>query len=138
MTADRLSRSPRSPFPLAWLFCVAGAIVTTAAIIVTASFRALTGAPPFYYGYHGPPYYPPSPYFAPEGQVVGTAAVGEMFRAQRESRGEFCKQKAGSEVIVKRDVIPGVSDFLTSVARHYCPHRRRRRCISEIGMRNPG
>ena len=58
------SYPPCSPFPLAWPFCVAGAIVTTAAIIVTAPFRALAGAPPLYYGY-GPPYYPPPPYYAP-------------------------------------------------------------------------
>ena len=48
-----------SPFPLFWPFCVAGAVVGTAAMIVTAPFRALTGAPPFYYapGYYAPPYY---------------------------------------------------------------------------------
>jgi hypothetical protein len=75
-TAEAQSNPPQyyppfcSPFPLAWPFCVAGAILTTAAIIVTAPFRALTGAPPF--GYYGPPYYPPPPplyppppYYAP-------------------------------------------------------------------------
>jgi hypothetical protein len=39
---------PCSPFPLFWPFCVAGAVVGTAAIIVTAPVRALTGAPPYY------------------------------------------------------------------------------------------
>ena len=54
---------PCSPFPLAWPFCVAGAVVGTAAAIVTLPFRALAG-PPYYGGYYGPPYYPP-PYYAP-------------------------------------------------------------------------
>ena len=56
---------PCSPFPLLWPFCVAGAIVGTAAMIVTAPVRALTGAPPFYYGYYGQPYFPPPRYYAP-------------------------------------------------------------------------
>jgi hypothetical protein len=43
---------PCSPFPLTWPFCVAGAVVGTAATIVTAPFRAL--APPYYY--QPPPY----------------------------------------------------------------------------------
>jgi hypothetical protein len=58
---------PCSPFPLFWAFCVAGAVVGTAAIIVTAPLRALTGAPPFAY-YPPPPYYlppPPPGYYAP-------------------------------------------------------------------------
>jgi hypothetical protein len=55
---------PCSPFPLFWPFCVAGAVVGTAAIIVTAPVRALTGAPPYYYGYYGQPYYPPPGYHA--------------------------------------------------------------------------
>ena len=55
---------PCSPFPLFWPFCVAGAIVGTAATIVAAPFVALT-APPYYYGYYGRPYYPPPPYYAP-------------------------------------------------------------------------
>ena len=42
---------PCSPFPLSWPFCVAGAVVGTAAMIVTAPVRALTG-PPYYYGPH--------------------------------------------------------------------------------------
>ena len=45
---------PCSPFPLFWPFCVAGAVVGTAAMIVTAPVLALTGAPPYYYP---PPYY---------------------------------------------------------------------------------
>lgn len=53
---------PCSPFPLEWPFCAVGAILTTAAIIITAPLRALT--PPFYYGYGRPPYYPPPPYYA--------------------------------------------------------------------------
>jgi hypothetical protein len=56
---------PCSPFPLFWPFCVVGAVVGTAAMIVTAPFRALTGAPPFYYGYPGPPYYPLPAYSPP-------------------------------------------------------------------------
>jgi hypothetical protein len=56
---------PCSPFPLAWPFCVAGAIVGTAAMIITAPFWVLTGAPPFYYGYYRPPYYQPPVYFPP-------------------------------------------------------------------------
>ena len=55
---------PCSPFPLEWPFCAVGAILTTVAIIITAPLRALTVAPPFYYGY-GPPYYPPPPDYAP-------------------------------------------------------------------------
>jgi hypothetical protein len=48
-----------SPFPLFWPFCVAGAVVGTAAMIVTAPVRLLTGMPPYYYvpGYYAPPYY---------------------------------------------------------------------------------
>jgi hypothetical protein len=56
---------PCSPFPLYWPFCVAGAIVGTAATIVTLPVRALTGAPPYYYGYYGTPYYPPPAYYPP-------------------------------------------------------------------------
>ena len=52
---------PCSPFPLFWPFCVAGAVVGTAAIIVTAPLRALTWAPPF--GYYPPP--PPPGYYVP-------------------------------------------------------------------------
>src|SRR5215469_3261978 len=46
-----------SPFPLFWPLCVAGAVVGTAAMIVTAPFRAVAGAPPYYYAspyYYGP------------------------------------------------------------------------------------
>ena len=53
---------PCSPFPLFWPFCVAGALVGTAATIVTAPFWALTGTPPYYYGYYGQPY---NPYYPP-------------------------------------------------------------------------
>ncbi|MBV8122148.1 MAG: hypothetical protein JO081_19680 [Alphaproteobacteria bacterium] len=56
---------PCSPFPLFWPFCIAGAVVGTAAIIVTAPFRALTGAPPLYYGYYWPSYYPSPGYNGP-------------------------------------------------------------------------
>jgi hypothetical protein len=65
---------PCSPFPLTWPFCVAGAVVGTAATIVTAPFRAFAAGP--YYGYYPPPYqtvpaasyypapgYPPPPYY---------------------------------------------------------------------------
>jgi len=55
---------PCSPFPLFWPFCVAGAIVGTAATIVAAPFVALT-APPYYYGYYGRPYYAPRYYGPP-------------------------------------------------------------------------
>src|SRR5271163_3928286 len=44
-----------NPFPLTWPFCVAGAVVGTAAAIATAPFRAF--APPPYYGYYPPPPY---------------------------------------------------------------------------------
>ncbi|MBV9859154.1 MAG: hypothetical protein JO038_03480 [Alphaproteobacteria bacterium] len=58
---------PCSPFPLFWPFCVAGAVVGTAATIVTAPVRALVG-PPYYYGYYPGPYYPaPPPYYPPPG-----------------------------------------------------------------------
>jgi len=60
---------PCSPFPLFWPFCVAGALVVTAATIVTAPFWALTGTPPYYYGYYGQPYDPyyppPAPAYSP-------------------------------------------------------------------------
>ena len=66
-TAEAQFYPPCSPFPLFWPFCVAGAVVGTAAIIVTAPFRVLTWAPPFGY-YPPPPYYlppPPPGYYAP-------------------------------------------------------------------------
>jgi hypothetical protein len=58
---------PCSPFPLTWPFCVAGAVVGTAATIVTAPFRAVAGGPYYGYGYYAPPapYYPPRYYGAP-------------------------------------------------------------------------
>ena len=58
---------PCTPFPLTWPFCVVGAVVGTAAAVVSAPFR------PYYYygppaaGYYAPPgapYYPP-PYSPP-------------------------------------------------------------------------
>ena len=51
-------------FPLFWPFCVAGAIVGTAGVIVTAPFRPVPPPPPWYYRYYGRPYYPP-PGYAP-------------------------------------------------------------------------
>lgn len=64
-TARAQYYAPCSPSPLAWPFCVAGAIVGTAATIATAPFWVLSGTPP--YGYYMPPYYPaPAPgYYAP-------------------------------------------------------------------------
>ena len=59
---------PCSPFPLFWPFCIAGAVVGTAAAIVTAPFRAF--APPYYYGYYGRPYYPPPPNYYPPGSFA--------------------------------------------------------------------
>ena len=55
-TAKAQYYPPCSPFPLFWPFCVVGAVVGTAATIVTAPVRALTG-PPYYYGYYGYPHY---------------------------------------------------------------------------------
>ena len=55
---------PCTPFPLTWPFCVAGAVVGTAAAVVSAPFRAV--APPYYYGPPPGPYYrPPPPYYPP-------------------------------------------------------------------------
>src|SRR5438105_15274775 len=51
---------PCNPFPLTWPFCIAGAVVGTAATIASAPFRAAAGGP-YYYGYYGRPYYPPPP-----------------------------------------------------------------------------
>ena len=70
-TANAQYYPPCSPFPLEWPFCVVGAVLGTAAMIVTAPIRALTGAPPFYYGgnypqpYYPQPYYPPPGYYPP-------------------------------------------------------------------------
>ena len=57
---------PCSPFPLAWPFCVVGAVLGVVGTIVTAPIWLLTGAPPPF-GYYGPPYYPPPPppYYPP-------------------------------------------------------------------------
>jgi hypothetical protein len=62
-TANAQYYAPCSPFPLAWPFCVAGAIVGTAATIATAPFWILSGTPP--YGFYAPPYYPVPSYYAP-------------------------------------------------------------------------
>ena len=51
-TAKAQYYPPCSPFPLSWPFCVVGAVVGTAALIVNAPVWALTGAP----GYYAPPY----------------------------------------------------------------------------------
>jgi hypothetical protein len=57
---------PYSAAPLSWPICAAGAVVVTATTIITAPFRALTGAPPFYYRCYGPPPdYPPPADYAP-------------------------------------------------------------------------
>jgi hypothetical protein len=60
---------PCTPFPLTWPFCVAGAVVGTAATIATAPFRAVAGGPcygyGYGYGYYPPPYYPPRYYGRP-------------------------------------------------------------------------
>jgi hypothetical protein len=54
---------PCSPFPLFWPFCIAGAIVGTAATVVTAPFRAVAAPPVYPYGVpYQPPGYPPQPY----------------------------------------------------------------------------
>ena len=45
--------------------CAVGAVLGTAAMIITAPIRALAG-PPLYYGcYYGQPYYPPPAYYPP-------------------------------------------------------------------------
>ncbi|HEV2301896.1 MAG TPA: hypothetical protein VGR91_10045 [Stellaceae bacterium] len=53
-----------NPFPLTWPFCVAGAVVGTAATIATAPFRAVAGPPYYPYPYYGPGY-GPAPAAAP-------------------------------------------------------------------------
>jgi hypothetical protein len=56
---------PCTPFPLTWPICVAGAVVGTAAAVVSAPFRAAAGYP-YYYGAPPAPYYrPPPPYYPP-------------------------------------------------------------------------
>ncbi len=67
---------PCSPFPLFWPFCVAGAVVGTAAAIISAPFLALAGVPPYYYGYYRVPYYPPPGYYAPGYYASGYYAPG--------------------------------------------------------------
>jgi hypothetical protein len=56
---------PCNAFPLTWPFCIAGAVVGTAATIVSAPFRAVAGAPYYGYGYYPAPYYPPRYYGYP-------------------------------------------------------------------------
>lgn len=57
---------PCHPFPLFWPFCVAEAVVGTAAMVVTAPFRAVA-PPPYYYVPPPPmPHYPP-PAYHPQG-----------------------------------------------------------------------
>ena len=53
---------PCNPFPLTWPFCIAGAVVGTAATIATAPFYAVAGAPYYYYGQ---PYYYDAGYYYP-------------------------------------------------------------------------
>jgi hypothetical protein len=55
---------PCTPFPLTWPFCVVGAVVGTAATVVSAPFRAVA-APPYYYAPPPAPYYPPPPAYPP-------------------------------------------------------------------------
>jgi hypothetical protein len=60
---------PCSPFPLAWPFCVAGAVVGTAAAIVTAPFQAFA-PPPYYYAYYPPPRHRRPHHYYARGSVV--------------------------------------------------------------------
>jgi len=57
---------PCTPFPLTWPFCVVGAVVGTAAAVVTAPFRAVAPAP-YYYPSPQPYYYQPPPYYPSPG-----------------------------------------------------------------------
>jgi hypothetical protein len=52
---------PCTPFPLTWPFCVVGAVVGTAAMVVSAPFR-MAAPPPYYYP---PPAYAPPAYLPP-------------------------------------------------------------------------
>lgn len=65
--------APCSPFPLAWPFCAAGAVVGAAVNIVTAPVWLSAGAPPpFSYGYYpAPRYYPPAYYPPPQPYYYG-------------------------------------------------------------------
>ena len=67
LAAATIAAVPRAPanaqycsFPLEWPFCVAGAVVGTAATIATAPFRPYYYYPyyPSYYGYYPAYYYP--------------------------------------------------------------------------------
>lgn len=79
-TAKAQYYDPCVASPLAFPFCVAGAVVGTAATIATAPFWLLAGAPPPYpYGYgYVPPYYPaPSPaYYAAPYPAYAPPAAG--------------------------------------------------------------
>ena len=55
---------PCTPFPLTWPFCVVGAVVGTAAAVVSVPFRA-AAPPPYYYAPPPAPYYPPPPAYPP-------------------------------------------------------------------------
>ncbi len=75
--------SPCAANPLAWPFCIAGAIVGTAATIATAPFWLLAGPRPYYYGYYpAPSYYAPAYYaqsyasYAPPPAAAPQAALG--------------------------------------------------------------
>ena len=66
LAAAAIAAIPRAPanaqycsFPLEWPFCVAGAVVGTAATIATAPFRPYYYPYyPYYYGYYPAYYYP--------------------------------------------------------------------------------
>jgi hypothetical protein len=82
---------PCSPFPLAWPFCVAGAVVATAVTIATAPILALTRSPPFLF--YGPPFYPPPPYYPPlqypRRRITGHAEPRRCRARRRHSTGSF-------------------------------------------------
>jgi hypothetical protein len=73
--------SPCAANPLAWPFCIAGAIVGTAATIAAAPFWLLAGTPPYGYyaapSYYAPAYYAPSyASYAPPPAAAPQAALG--------------------------------------------------------------
>jgi hypothetical protein len=74
--------SPCAANPLAWPFCIAGAIVGTAATIATAPFWLLAGPRPYYGYYPAPSYYAPAYYapsyasYAPPPAAAPQAALG--------------------------------------------------------------
>ena len=65
---------PCSPFPLFWPFCIVGAVVGTAATIVTAPFWAIAG-PPYPPPYYSAPYPPPPGYRQPPPSNYGRGMV---------------------------------------------------------------